>query len=64
MIPLELRKKYNMFPGKEIRIIEYEGILYFVPPIDNAIEAACGFLPNKPSLSEELINERNDEYKQ
>jgi len=58
VIPAEIRKKYHIEPGKEIRLLEYGGVIYLIPPVENPIEAACGLLPSMPSLSEELLKER------
>ena len=40
------------------------GIIYLVPPVHDAIKAACGVLPSKPSLAEKLLRERNGGFKQ
>lgn len=51
VIPAEIRKKYNIKPGSELHIIEYGGILYIIPPVEDPIRAACGSLTPEPSLS-------------
>ena len=58
VIPAEIRKKYHIEPGTEIQIMEYGGIIYLIPPVEDPIKAACGVLPSEPSLSEKLIKER------
>ena len=63
VIPAELRKKYHIEPGTEMQILEYDGIIYLIPPVKNPIEAACGLLPSKPSLSEKLIRDRKSEFR-
>ena len=63
VIPAELRKKYHIEPGTEMQILEYDGIIYLIPPVKNPIEAACGLLPSKPSLSEKLIRDRESEFR-
>lgn len=62
VIPAEIRKKYNIEPGKEILLMEYGGILYLVPPVKDAVASACGILPSKPSLSDILLRERKGEF--
>ncbi|MBM4332564.1 MAG: AbrB/MazE/SpoVT family DNA-binding domain-containing protein [Deltaproteobacteria bacterium] len=61
VIPAEIRKKYRIQPGTELQIMEYGGIVYLIPPVEDPIRAACGILPPKPSLSERLIKDRKKE---
>jgi len=61
VIPAEIRKRYHIEPGTEIQIMEYGGIIYLIPPVEDPIKAACGVLPSEPSLSEKLIKERKRE---
>jgi len=63
VIPAELRRRYHIEPGTELQIMEYGGIIYLIPPVDDPITAACGLLPPKPSLSERLLRERKDEFR-
>jgi AbrB family looped-hinge helix DNA binding protein len=63
VIPADIRKKYHIEPGTEIQIMEYGGIIYLIPPVQDPIKAACGILPLKPSLSEKLLRERGKEFK-
>jgi hypothetical protein len=46
-----------------MQIMEYGGIIYLIPPVQDPIKAACGILPLKPSLSEKLLRERRKEFK-
>lgn len=64
VIPAEIRKKYHIEPGTEMQIMEYGGIIYLIPPVEDPIKTACGILPAKPSLSESLIKERKKEFRQ
>ena len=64
VIPAKLRKRYHIEPGTELQIMEYGGIIYLIPPVDDPIMAACGLLPPKPSLSEKLLRERKGEFKE
>lgn len=63
VIPVEIRKKYHIEPGTKMQIMEYGGIIYLIPPVKDPINAACGILPPKPSLSEKLLKERMREFK-
>ncbi|HOE19255.1 MAG TPA: AbrB/MazE/SpoVT family DNA-binding domain-containing protein [Syntrophorhabdaceae bacterium] len=62
VIPAEIRKKYKIEPGKEVLLMEYGGMLYLVPPVEDAVESACGILPSKPSLADILLRERKGEF--
>jgi AbrB family looped-hinge helix DNA binding protein len=63
VIPAALRKRYHIEPGTEMQILDYGGIIYLIPPVKDPIEAACGLLPAKPSLSEKLLKERGKEFR-
>jgi AbrB family looped-hinge helix DNA binding protein len=63
VIPAGIRKRYRIEPGTRIQILEYGGIIYLVPPVEDPIRAACGLLPSKPSLSRKLLRERKKEFK-
>ena len=63
VIPADIRKKYHIEPGSELQIMEYEGIIYLITPVEDPVRAACGILPSKPSLSERLLKERKGEFK-
>ena len=63
VIPAEIRKRYGIKPGSELQLIEYRGIIYLIPPVEDPIKAACGILPSKPSLSERLLKERKGEFR-
>ncbi len=63
VIPAEIRKKYRIEPGTEMQIMEYDGIIYLMPPVEDPIKAACGILPSHPSLAEKLLKERKSEFR-
>lgn len=63
VIPAEIRKRYGIKPGSELQIMEYGGIIYLIPPVEDPIKAACGILPSKPSLSARLLKERKGEFR-
>jgi len=62
VIPAEIRKKYHIEPGTKMQIMEYGGIIYLIPPVEDPVSAACGILPSKPSLSDRLLKERKNEF--
>ena len=63
IIPAEIRKKHHIEPGTEMHIMEYGGIIYLIPPVDDPIKAACGILAAKPSLAGNLLKERKNDFK-
>ena len=62
VIPVSIRKKYSIQPGCEIQIFEYGNLIYLVPPSKDPIKQAMGCLPSTPSLSEELLMERREDF--
>lgn len=62
VIPAEIRKKYHIEPGTKMQIMEYGGIIYLIPPVEDPVSAACGILPSKPSLSDRLLKDRKNEF--
>jgi AbrB family looped-hinge helix DNA binding protein len=63
VIPANIRKRYHIKPGTEMQVMEYGGIIYLIPPVEDPIAAACGLLPSKPSLAQKLLKERKGEFK-
>jgi len=63
VIPSDIRKRYRIEPGTELQVMEYGGIIYLIPPVEDPVKAACGLLPPKPSLAEKLLKERKVEFK-
>lgn len=64
VIPAEMRKRYHIEPGTEIQIMEYGGIIYLIPPVEDPVEAACGILLPAPSLSGRLLKERKGDFRE
>ena len=60
VIPARLRKKHNIKTGQEIRVFEYDGLIYLVPASSDPAGEALGCLPKEPSLSEEQLKERQN----
>jgi hypothetical protein len=58
-----MRKKYHIEPGTELQIMEYGGIIYLIPPVEDPIRAAQGSLPSRPSLAGQLLRERRSATK-
>ena len=62
VIPAGIRKKYEITPGTMIQVLEYDNLIYLVPPAKDALKAAMGCLPHRPSLSQELLTERKKDF--
>lgn len=62
VIPAELRKKYDLNPGKAVQIVDYGGVLAIVPALDDPIREAAGMLaqPGR-SLTKLLLEEHRQE---
>lgn len=63
VIPAEIRKKYHIEPGSVLQVMEYNGIIYLIPPSKDPVKEGCGILPSKPSLSERLLKERKGDFR-
>jgi len=61
VIPAELRKKYDLKPGKTMQVVDYGGVLALVPSMEDPIEEAAGMLKGDTSLTEALLSERQKE---
>jgi AbrB family looped-hinge helix DNA binding protein len=62
VIPAGIRKKYEIKPGSMIQVFEYDNMIYLVPPSTDALRAAMGCLPDRPSLTDELLTERKKDF--
>ena len=62
VIPAGIRKKFEIKPGSMIQVFEYDNLIYLVPPSTDALRAAMGCLPDRPSLSDELLTERKKDF--
>lgn len=62
VIPAALRNKYRIKPGSELQILEYGKMIYLIPSESDPIENAMGCLARRPSLSEELVQERKKDF--
>jgi len=63
IIPADIRKKYRIVLGTELQIMESDGLICLVPPVEDPVKAAQGSLPSHPSLSRKLLRERKISYR-
>ncbi|MCP4418208.1 MAG: AbrB/MazE/SpoVT family DNA-binding domain-containing protein [Chloroflexi bacterium] len=61
VIPKAYRKKYKLKPGDRVRIVDYGGGFSVVPLPQDPISALRGLLPTEPSLTADLLTERQKE---
>jgi len=67
VIPAELRKKYNLTPGKGVHIVDYGGVIAIVPAFEDPILQAAGMLSNKEKAGEKkqsLVDTLLEEHRQ
>lgn len=62
VIPSDLRKKYRISPGTEMQLMDYNGVLFLIPPVEEPLSAACGSLPSRPSLTGQLLKDRQKDF--
>ncbi len=58
VIPVELRKKYDLHPGSGVALVDYGGVIAIVPALSNPVEESAGLLQAGPSLTQALRRER------
>jgi len=64
IIPVELRKKFNIKKGTRISIEEGQGQVILLRPLpDDPISASRGMLKGKTSLTGALLKDRREEAK-
>ncbi len=64
IIPVELRKKFNIKKGTSISIEEGQGRVILLRPLpDDPITASRGMLKGKTSLTKALLKDRREEAK-
>ncbi|MEW6187841.1 MAG: AbrB/MazE/SpoVT family DNA-binding domain-containing protein [Thermodesulfobacteriota bacterium] len=61
LLPKRIRNKYGVKPGGKVLILEQTEGLLIKPAPDNPLEAACGFLKGKFSLTDDLLKEHDKE---
>lgn len=57
VIPAELRRKYNLEPGVEVRIVDYGGVLAIIPAMQDPVKQAAGMLKTGKKLTDSLLEE-------
>jgi AbrB family looped-hinge helix DNA binding protein len=62
VIPAQIRKKYGIKPGYEMSLFEYNNMIYLFPPAKDPVKEAMGCLPESPSLSDALLEERRKDF--
>jgi AbrB family looped-hinge helix DNA binding protein len=63
VIPAAIRNKYRIKPGSKLQLMDYAGIIYIIPPVENPVTAATGILPGTPSLAARLAEERKKDFR-
>lgn len=61
VIPAQMRKKYGLHPGSAVTIVDYGGVLALVPLLPEPIQQARGLLAGSTSLTQALLEERQQE---
>jgi AbrB family looped-hinge helix DNA binding protein len=61
VIPADLRKKYGLQPGAEVRIVDYGGVLAIIPAMENPVKNAAGMLKTEKHLTQYLLEEHRRE---
>lgn len=61
VIPVELRKKYGLTSGVQVRVVDYGGVLALIPALKNPIQETAGMLKGDSSLTQVLLEERAQE---
>jgi AbrB family looped-hinge helix DNA binding protein len=61
VIPVELRRKYDLKPGDEVHVVDYGGVLSLIPTSEDPLEVATGMLKGETSLTEALLEEHKQE---
>ncbi len=62
VIPVELRKKYELRPGAQVIFVDYGGVLAIVPALKQPVQEAAGLVKGRRSLAQALKEERTREY--
>jgi AbrB family looped-hinge helix DNA binding protein len=61
VIPNELRKKYRLYAGDKVALVDYGGVLSIVPALTDPVVEAAGLLKGDRSLTRALLAERAEE---
>ncbi len=63
VIPAALRRKYDIAPGDEVRVVDYGGVLALVPTFRKPVHAGRGLMRGDMLLTDALLRERRDEHR-
>lgn len=58
IIPAEIRQRLRIQPGDRLWISDFGNQICLSPVSEDPIQGARGFLPPEPSISQELLAER------
>ena len=58
VIPAEIRRRYGIKAGTEIRFVEKENHIVMQPVTKEFIRSLCGRYKGEPSMSTDLLKER------
>ena len=58
VIPKPIREKHGLKKGSRVQVLDYGEILAIVPIPDDPIQALHGMFEGEPSLTRELLAER------
>ena len=61
VIPAELRRKYGLKPGAEVRIVDYGGVLAIIPAMREPVKEAAGMLKTGRKITNALLEEHRIE---
>ena len=61
VIPADLRRKYGLEPGAEVRIVDYGGVLAIIPAMREPVKQAAVMLKTEKKLTDTLIEEHRRE---
>jgi AbrB family looped-hinge helix DNA binding protein len=61
VIPADLRKKYDLTPGSQVRLVDYGGVLALVPALSKPVEQAAGMARGTASMTDALLAEHQVE---
>ena len=61
VIPRDIRERYNIRPGDRVQVVDYAGHIAIIPALVDPISQARGFLKGGTSLTQALLEERQQE---
>ena len=63
MIPAEIRRRYGIKTGTEVRFIERDNHIVIQPVTKEFIRSLCGRYKGEPSMLDDLLKERANDRK-